>query len=48
MNFGTIPTANMTYTRSPNYKNVVIDKHGIQTFKIVVVVLLFLLLFICL
>ena len=38
--FWTIPTANMTYTRSQNYTNMVVDKHGIQTFEVVVVVLL--------
>ena len=43
--FGTIPTANMTYTKSQNYTNMVDGKHGIQTFKSVVVVLLLLLLF---
>ena len=42
--FWTVPTVNMTYTRSQDYTNMVVDKHGIQTFKIVVVVLLFLLL----
>ena len=36
----TTPTANMTYTRSQNYTNMVVDKHGIQTFEILVVVLL--------
>ena len=44
MNFWTIPTANMTYTRSQNYTNMAVDKHGIITFKVVLVVLLLLLL----
>ena len=38
--FWTIPTASMTYTRSQNYTNMVVGEHGIQTFKVVVVVLL--------
>ena len=40
----TIPTANMTYTRSQNYTNKVVGEHGIQTFEVVIIVLLFLLL----
>ena len=28
----------MTYTRSQNYTNMVVGKHGIQTFKVAVVV----------
>ena len=44
MNFGQIPIANMAYTRSQNYTNMVIDEHGLQTFKVVVLVLLLLLL----
>jgi hypothetical protein len=35
----------MTYTRSQNHTNMVADENGIQTFEVVVVVLLFLLLF---
>ena len=31
------PPANMMYTRSQNYTNMVIGKHGIQTFEVVVV-----------
>ena len=38
----TTPTANMTYTRSQNYTNVVVGKYGIQTFEDMVVVLLLL------
>ena len=34
----------MTYTRSQNYTNMVVGKHGIQTFKVMVVVVLLLLL----
>jgi hypothetical protein len=45
MNFGQIPIANMIYTRSQNYTNMVIDEHGLQTFKVLVLVLLLLLLF---
>ena len=33
----TIPTANMTYIRSQNYTNMVGGAHGIQTFEVVVV-----------
>ena len=33
-------TANMTYARSQNYTNMVVGKHEIQTFKVVVLVLL--------
>ena len=29
----TLPTANMTYTRSQNYTNMVVGKHGIPTFS---------------
>ena len=39
--FGSIPTANMMYTRSQYYQNLVVGRHGIHTFEIVVVVLLF-------
>ena len=38
--FWIVSSANMTYTTSKNYTNMMVDKHGIQTFKIVVVVLL--------
>jgi len=34
----------MTYTRLPNYTNMMVGKYEIQTFKVMVVVLLFLLL----
>ena len=34
----------MTYTRSQKYTNIVVGKHGIQTFEVVMVVLLLLLL----
>ena len=33
----TIPTTNMMYTRSQNYTNMVVGKHKIQTFKVVIV-----------
>ena len=36
-------TTDITYTRSQNYTNLVVGEHGIQTFTIVVVVLLLLL-----
>jgi hypothetical protein len=36
----TIPTANMTYTRSQNYTNIMVNEHGIQTFEVVLVLLL--------
>ena len=39
-NFWTFPTANAMYTRSQNDTNMVVGKHGICTFKVVVVVLL--------
>ena len=39
MNFG--QTASMTYTRLQNYKNIMVVEHGIQTFKVVIVMLLF-------
>ena len=38
--FWIIPIVNMTYTRSQNYTNMVVGEHGIQTFELVVVVLL--------
>ena len=34
----------MMYTRLQNYTNMMIDEHGIQTFKVVIVVLLLLML----
>jgi hypothetical protein len=37
-------TVNMTYTRSQNYTNMMVGEHEIQSFEVVVVVLLFLLL----
>ena len=37
---------NMTYTKSQNYTNMVVGKHGIQTMGVVLVVLLFMLLLI--
>ena len=39
--FGAIPTAKMTYTRLQYYTNKVVGEHGLQMFKIVVVVLSF-------
>ena len=39
----TIPTANMTYTRSQKYTNMVVGKHEIQTFKVMRVVAVMLL-----
>ena len=42
--FWTIPTANMTYIRSQNHTIMVVGEHGGHTFKVAVVVLLFLLL----
>ena len=42
--FGTILIANMTYTRSRNSTNVMIGKHEIQIFEVVIVVLLLLML----
>ena len=38
--FGTISIANLTYTRSQNYAKMVVGKNRTQTFKVVVVVLL--------
>ena len=38
----TIPTTNMTCTRSQNNTNMVVGKHGLQIVEILVVVLLFL------
>lgn len=38
----TIPSANMTFTTLQNYiTNMVVGKHGIRTFKVVIIVLLF-------
>ena len=42
--FWTIPTTNMTCTRSQNFTNMTIDEHGIQFYKVVVVVLFLLML----
>ena len=42
--FYTIPAANMTYTRSQNYTNMMIGKYGLQTFEVEVLVLFLLLL----
>ena len=39
-----VSTANLMYTRLQNYTNMVVGEHGIQTFKVLVVVLLLLLL----
>ena len=44
MNYRKIPTASMMYTRLQYHTNTIVGKHGIQTFKFVVVVYLFLLL----
>jgi hypothetical protein len=41
--FWTIPIANMAYTRSQTYTNMMVGKHGIQTLKIMVIMLLLLL-----
>lgn len=41
--FQMISTVNMMYTRSKNYTNMLIDEHGVQTFEVVVGVLLVLL-----
>jgi len=38
-----IPTVNMIYTRSQNYTNMMVDKHEIQSFEVVIIALLFLL-----
>ena len=38
--FWTISTATMMYTRSQNYTNMVVGEHGIQTFEVVIVMLL--------
>ena len=37
----TMPTTDMMYTRSQNYINEMVHKHGIQTFIIMIVVFLF-------
>ena len=42
--FWTIPIVNMTYIISQNYTNMMDGKHGIQTFKVVFVVMLLLML----
>ena len=44
MIFWTIPTTKIMYTRSQNYINLVLGKHGIQILEVVVVVLLLLVL----
>ena len=38
--FWKMPTANMTYTRLQNYTNLMVGKHGIQTFEVMIVILL--------
>ena len=38
--FWAISAANMMYSRLRNYTNMVVDKHGTQTFEVVVVMLL--------
>ena len=43
--FWTNPTVIMTYTRSQNYTNMVVGEHGMQTFEVVVVMLLFFIVF---
>ena len=40
----TILTANMMYTRTQNYTNMVVGEHGIQIFEVAIVVFLILLL----
>ena len=43
--FRIIPSANITYSRSQNYTNTMVDEHGIRrTFEVVIVVLLLLML----
>ena len=42
--FRTIPIINIMYIRSHKYTNMMVGEHGLQTFKVVVVVLLFLML----
>jgi hypothetical protein len=42
--FWTMPTANMMYTQSQNYTNMLVGEHGIQTFELVIVILLLVLL----
>ena len=42
--FRTIPIINIMYIRSHKYTNMMVGEHGLQTFKVVVVVLLFLVL----
>jgi len=44
MNFEKIPTTNITYTTLQNYTNVMVDEHGIQTLKVMVVVFVVILL----
>ena len=38
MNLGQISNCQMTYTRSQTYTNMVVGKHGIQVFEVVIVV----------
>ena len=40
MDLGQSLTVKMIFTRLQNYTNVMVGKHGIQTFKVMVVVLL--------
>ena len=42
--FWIISIVNMAYTRLQNYTNMMVGEHGIQAFKVVAIVLLFLLL----
>ena len=39
--FWTIPTTDMTYTRSQNYTNMVVGEHKTHTFEVIIVMLLF-------
>jgi hypothetical protein len=39
--FWAIPTANMTYTRSQNYTNMMVRKHETRPFKVALVVVAF-------
>ena len=39
--FWTISTVNMTYNMSQNYTNMMVDEHEIQTFEVVIIMLLF-------
>ena len=42
--FWTIPTTNLMYNKLQNYTNMVVGEHGIQTFEVMIIVLLLLLL----